>query len=447
MNARPRPLSLTQVWLFALVAFPTQALYMAIAVYLPQHYATTLGLELSAIGLAFAAVRLVDLPVDPLLGVAIDRTRVGRNRFALWLLAGTPVTMLAVYMLFMAETGVTIPEVMFWLLIMYLGTSMMTLAHSAWAANISPTYNERSRIFAAIGALGVAGMTLLFATPLLVSDGGENQMAIPAMGWFILLTLPLATLLATRWTPNPTTRTASASVDSLRNFLPLLFHRHMGRIFLAMLLFTIGTAWEGSLFLFYFTAGRGFSIAEASTLLIFALGMGLLGAPAAARLADRTSKHAAVMIIAVCYAVALGSLALVPAENKLFSSTPVMVTGFLYAGFHVLLRSMTADVIDEIRLAESKDASALLYALLTLAPKLAAALSIALTFSILAFVGFQPAAGDANTHAVLGRLEAAYLTGPIAFVLAGAICIFGYRLGPNEVADIREKLELRDKLS
>lgn len=436
----------TKVWLFALVAFPTQALYMAIAVYLPQYYASQFGLELAAVGLAFAAVRLIDLPVDPLLGIAIDRTSAVRNNYRAWILAGTPVTMLAVYMLFMAREGITTAQIMFWLLVMYLGTSMLTLAHSAWAANISPSYNERSRMFAAIGALGVAGMTLLFATPL-ISPASGGEMAVPAMGWFILITTPIAVTLATLWTPPPVHSSTKSSLISVKAYLPLLIHRNMGRVFLAMLLFTTGTAWEGALFLFYFTDGRGFSVAEASTLLIFALGAGLLGAPGIARVSMLTSKHAAVMGTAVFYALALSSLALVPSDNKLLSSMPVITTGFLYAGFHVLLRSMTADVIDEIRLSEGKDMSALLYALITLAPKLAAAAAIALTFSLLAAIGYRAGTNEINSVAALNSLEASYLIGPVAFILAGAGCMFGYGLGPSRTAAIRAELDKRDRPS
>lgn len=268
-------------------------------------------------------------------------------------------------------------------------------------------------------------------------------MAVPAMGWFILITTPIAVTLATLWTPPPVHSSTKSSLISVKTYLPLLIHRNMGRV-LAMLLFTTGTAWEGALFLFYFTDGRGFSVAEASTLLIFALGAGLLGAPAIARLSMLTSKHAAVMGTAVFYAVALSSLALVPSDNKLLSSMPVITTGFLYAGFHVLLRSMTADVIDEIRLSEGKDMSALLYALLTLAPKLAAAAAIALTFSLLAAIGYRAGTSETNSVAALNSLEASYLIGPVAFILAGAGCMFGYGLGPSRTAAIRAELDKRD---
>ena len=214
----------------------------------------------------------------------------------------------------------------------------------------------------------------------------------------------------------------------------------MARITLAMLLFTIGTSWEGALFLFYFSDSRGFSVSEVSLLLIAALGAGLFGAPAIARLSMRISKHKTVVITALCYAAALSSLMLVPKDAKLLACLPVVVTGFLYAGFHVLLRSMTADVSDEVRLAQGMDRSALLYALLTLAPKLAAAIAIGLTFNVIAQIGYHPAQGGNNGADVLDGLGLAYLLGPICFVLLGAFCVAGYNLGPKRTAEIRAQL-------
>lgn len=428
------------IWLFAVIAFPLQAITMAVSVYLPQHYAKNLGLDLAALGFAFSIIRIIDLPFDPLLGIAIDRTKIRANKYRIWLIAGAPITMLAIYRLFMAEPGMGTTQIMFWLLVMYLGTSMMTLSHSAWAALISPSYNERSRMFAAIGVMGVVGMTLLFATPLVASQFGREGLGVPEMGWFILASIPVAIALGTIWTPNPRIEDNEQSTINWRHYTALIAHPNMARIALAMLLFTIGTAWEGALFLFYFTDGRGFSVSEVSLLLIAALGAGLLGAPAIARLSMKISKHRTVIITAFCYAAALSSLMLVPKDAKLMSCMPVIVTGFLYAGFHVLLRSMTADVSDEIRLAQGADRSALLYALLTLAPKLAAAIAIGLTFNVMAQIGYQPSLSAKNAPAALDGLGLAYLLGPICFVLLGALCIAGYNLGPQKTAQIRAQL-------
>jgi glycoside/pentoside/hexuronide:cation symporter, GPH family len=47
---------------------PIAALGLPLVVYLPPYYAGTLGLPLATVGFLFAFVRIVDIPLDPLLG-------------------------------------------------------------------------------------------------------------------------------------------------------------------------------------------------------------------------------------------------------------------------------------------------------------------------------------------------------------------------------------------
>lgn len=436
-------LSAVALWLFAATAFPLQAIAMAVSIYLPQHYARHTGLDLASIGAAFALVRLIDLPIDPLLGIFMDRTRTRWGRYRFWLVLGAPVTMAGVFMLFMAGGGVGIEYVMLWLLVMYVGTSMLTLAHSAWAAVLSPSYNERSRTFGAIGAMGVAGMTLVFAVPLLAPAGDGQGLGVPEMGWFIILSIPIAVYASSAFLPEQVGAPAAGHRVSLKDYFALLADRNMLRIFLSMLLFSIGTAWEGALFLFYFTDVRGFTVQEASLLLIAALGVGLLGAPAIGRFSTMVGKHGSVLITGAAYVTALASLVLVPLDAPLLACVPVVCTGFLYAGFHVLLRSMTADVADEIRLSQGKERAGLLYALITMAPKLSAAIAIGLTFNVLAAIGYDPAVDTVKTPEAMTGLTATYLLGPIGFVMLGAICMFGYKLGPARTEEIQRLLRER----
>jgi Na+/melibiose symporter-like transporter len=438
-----QPLSTQALWLFAATAFPLQAIMMAVSVYLPQYYARHTGLDLASVGAAFALVRLIDLPIDPLLGIAMDRTRTRWGRYRFWLIIGAPITAAGVFMLFMADANVGVEYVMFWLLVLYVGTSSLTLSHSAWAAVLAPTYNERSRMFGAIGAVGVAGMTLVFAVPLLAPAADGQSLGVPEMGWFILISIPIAVIASSAFLPEPLAVQAADHRVSLKDYLELLRRPTMLRVFLAMLLFTMGTSWEGALFLFYFTDVRGFSVQEASLLLIAALGVGLFGAPAIGRLSTRIGKHGAAIVTGVAYVSALASLVLVPLDAPLLSCVPVVCTGFLYAGFHVLLRSMTADIADEIRYLQGLDRGGLLFSLITLAPKLSAAISVGLTFNVLAFIGYNPAAEAENTPEAMAGVAAAYVLGPIGFVLLGTACMFGYKLGPARMAEIQLQLRQR----
>ena len=132
---------------------------------------------------------------------------------------------------------------------------------------------------------------------------------------------------------------------------------------------------------------------------------------------------------------------LIPAAIIMFS------LGFLAAGFVLLGRAMCADAGDAIRLAKGKHQQGLLYAMMTSVEKIASALSIGLTFTILSMVGYNAKEGAHNTPAAIHNLELVYLLGPIFFVMLGGACYIGYKLDSKRHAEIRAALDERDALT
>jgi Na+/melibiose symporter-like transporter len=116
------------------------------------------------------------------------------------------------------------------------------------------------------------------------------------------------------------------------------------------------------------------------------------------------------------------------------------------AGFGVMVRSITADIGDEIRLEGGSEQIGLLYALTNATTKVAGAFSIFLTFSVLAYVGYNAKEGAVNNAAQIHGLELAYLIGPILFVMLGGACFLGYKLDAGRHADIRRQLDERDAM-
>ena len=63
---------------------------LALTVHLPRYFAGHLGLSLAVVGGAFALVRFVDIPLDPILGLIMDRTRTRFGRYRVWTLVAVP---------------------------------------------------------------------------------------------------------------------------------------------------------------------------------------------------------------------------------------------------------------------------------------------------------------------------------------------------------------------
>ena len=118
--------------------------------------------------------------------------------------------------------------------------------------------------------------------------------------------------------------------------------------------------------------------------------------------------------------------------------------GFMGVAFEMTIRSMLADVCDEVRLEQGRERLSLIFALNTLAGKLASAFAIGLTYPLLQALGYRPGAGAANTPAAIHSLAVTFIAGPIVFVMLGAACVIGWRMTAGRHAEIRAALALRD---
>src|SRR6516165_3762804 len=94
-SAADQRLSLRAMLPFSTPALGLNALGIAVFVYLPPYFASHLGVPMVTIGLVWGLVRLLDVPVDVGLAIAMDRTRTRLGRYRVWLVAGSPVLMLA----------------------------------------------------------------------------------------------------------------------------------------------------------------------------------------------------------------------------------------------------------------------------------------------------------------------------------------------------------------
>lgn len=442
-----RVLSPAAVLAFACAYMPYAALLLSIAVQLPPFFASQLGLGLSA-GAAFGVVRLIDIPIDPGLGLLIDRTRTPIGRFRPWMIAGAPIMMLALYMLYQAEPGVDEAYLVVWLLVVYLGMSIQLVAGNAWASTLAATYQARSRIFGAMLGMGVVGTVTALVIPVIASSLHQDELhGIQAVGWFLFGLVPISTTIALLRTPERRLKAETIRPFRFADYIALLSRENVLRILAADFCVTMGPGWMAALYIFYFRDSRHLGLAAGNLLLALYILAGLAGGPAAAWLANRISKHRALIVTTTLYSLALVVIPFLPKGHALPAIAPMFFLGALATGFVVVVRAITADVGDELRLEGGRDLIGLLYAVTSATTKAASALSIFVSYALLNAIGF-----DARPHAVNGPdqlhgLELIYIIGPIIFVMLGGAAFLGYRLSAERHAEIRRQLDIRDAAS
>jgi GPH family glycoside/pentoside/hexuronide:cation symporter len=445
-HTRGAPMSLPAVLAFSATSIPVSALILAVSVHLPRYFASHMELSLAVVGAAFALVRAIDIPLDPMLGLLMDRTRTRIGRYRFWTLLGAPVMMLSLYMLIRPSEALGQGYLIVWLLVMYLGLSILLLSHLAWAATLAPDYNQRSRIFGALTFIGVGGAVVALFIPIVMDAlGYSDAQGVQAMVWFIIIAAPIAAGVVAFSTPE---RVASdhAHRFGLQDYWSLLTRPNVIRIMAADLFITLGPGWMAAVYLFYFKDARGFTTSEANLLLVIYILAGFAGAPFTAWLANRISKHRALMVCTTVYSLTLLSLTILPKGDFVAAIPTLFVTGAMAAGFIVMIRALTGDIGDEIHLESGREWMGLMYALTNATTKVAGAASIFLTFNVLAQVGYDAREGAVNTPEAIRGLELAFLIGPIFFVMLGGAWFIGYRLTQEKHAEVRRQLEERDAL-
>ncbi len=420
--------ALTRARLAAFVApcLPVAAIGLPVVVHLPPYYASVLGLEIGTVGLIFLLVRLIDVPIDPLLGLAMDRTRLGARRFRPWLIGGTLLLLAGVLAVFFASPGVSAFMAFAGLMLMYLGFSVVMVAHSAWGAVLSDEYHERSRIFGWWQTANMAGMLGILAVPPLAAWGFgiEASGGVQAMGGVIAVLLLPAMVWALRVVPEPAARTAGA--HGVSDLLAVLRLPLLRRLLLIDLLANLGPGIAGALLLFFFVAARGYSTVQASALLLFYFLAGMVAAPFWVRMARRTTKHGTIMVALIVYAGCQAGTLLIPSGNFAVAALAMMLAGTPYVAPVFLLRAMLADVSDAETLRTGHEQTGLFYSALVAVQKLGYMLPVGLAYPLLGLIGFDPAAGAGNAPSAVTALEWLFVVPPVLFGLAAAWLLRGW---------------------
>jgi Na+/melibiose symporter-like transporter len=449
-EAAPRT-SLSTMLNFSIGSLPLAALGAAMAIYVQPYFAKDLGVGLVTIAAAFTIVRFLDMGVDPLLAVIMDRTRTPIGRYRIWQIGGIPVLMLGVYELFMAPRGIGLPFLISWLLVYALGSSLVGLARAAWSANIVTQYDQRSRFYGFLTLVGGIGNVLVLGIaiiyPLLAKAFGKGlPNDVQLMGWVSLALIPIGLGLTAILVPERINVDAPTQRFALSDYWELARKPEVLRLFVSAFALTLGPGWMGNLYLFFFIDARGFTGAEASLLLLIYIGAGVAGAPIIGYIASRISKHRTMIAATVLYSLGLCTVTIVP-KADFWLAVPVMVwCGFNAIGFDLMTTAMMADVGDQVRLEQGKERMALLFAVTGLAAKLAAAGSLIISYPLLAAVGYVPKLGLHNTAAAINGLTLVFILGPIFWVTLGGLCFVGWRLDARRHALIRGELEARDAL-
>ncbi|MGI9328662.1 MAG: MFS transporter [Pseudomonadales bacterium] len=424
---------------FSSPAATLAALGLPIVIFLPPLYAE-LGLSLTLVGSIFMLTRFFDVATDPIFGVLGDRinTRWGRRRPAL--LISVPILMYGVYRVFFPPEAPDASDLLISLLVLYVGWTMFTLAHTAWASELSTDYDVRSRIMGTIHFFSLAGLIAVMLLPVVL-----DQLSVDAtmrdrtalMGWFVLLTLPLLTGAATMSTGEPD-RGQQTPIAWREAVSSLLGNRPLRRLLAADLLLGIQAGINSSVHFFF--VGHVLALPEYGSLYLLVLFIsGLLCVPLFLRLSYRLGKHQTLAVAVLVTSIGTLAFFVVPQHSFWITFIVYVLVGVNVGAKDFLMRSIMADVIDQDRVTTGTDRSALYYSMLTLTAKVGLAASVGLIYPMLDWVGFDPT--GVNDDATLSGVRVLAATSPTLLLFLVFAIMWRFPLDKSSQQDLRAQLE------
>jgi GPH family glycoside/pentoside/hexuronide:cation symporter len=439
---------------FGLLSIPLAMGGLPLGLYLTPYYSAELGLSLTAIGVIMLVTRFTDVITDPLIGTLSDKTPKRFGRRSLWIMIGLPIMGLATIAVFDPPEDVGGYYLFFAVALLYFGWTLISIPLSAWAAEISPDYHERSRITGVRSIAGTSGTLLVLLLPLLmgllVANGfdqfrpeheGSLQPMLRIVAWGTLGLLCICGPYLFFTVPQPEFA-EKASLD-LKLALKLVWkNKPFMRLMLSGVFGAIGWYCISTLYVFFLSYYLGATTQQWSNLLIVYLVCSLIGTPVIVRISKRYNKHrllAATNFFALLIFVSV--LFMQPGDYRYYLFIQIFA-GLVANSGAVLVPSMAADVIDQDTVESGQQRGALFMALWGTADKVALALAAGLTLPLLDYLGFDP--GIENDMAALNALKYCYCVIPLICLSCSVMFIWNFPITREKQEETREIMQSQD---
>ncbi len=439
---------------YGFLAFPLAATVLSLQVFLPTYYAQATGLSLTMIGGVLLIARLWDTVTDPIVGYLSEKTpaRFGRRR--LWVLIGSPLIAISVWMLFQPPEDPSAFYLLGWAIVIYLAGTAVVVPTYAWGAELSPEYHERSRISGARVLFGLLGSLAALTLPLLLGhdtgtrSSGETAttdateslgLILQSNSLMIVASLVLAVVICCLFVPD-TGKSKLPRGSVLASFSLFKQAPPVRQLMISYLLNGIANALPATLFLLFATHVLG-AADQAGFLLVVYFGVCALSVPLWVLASRRWSKHAAWRIAMTAACLAFVWVPFLGSGDTTAFLMIVIATGIAAGADLVLPAAIQADLVDWDEDKTGYRRTGIFFAVWGTASKLTFAIAIGLAFPLLDFAGFS--ATSENGTGELLVLSLLYGGLPVALKISAVLLMRNYPITRAVHDQIRQRLTER----
>lgn len=429
---------------YGLTAAPLAILTIPLLAYLPPYYAGSLGLSLSGIGLVFFFARLWDGITDPAIGIWSDMIKARGGRRKPWLLIGLPPLLIGFYFLTHPPAETDLGYLGIWLIVTYVGWTMVQIPYLAWGAELSADYRVRNRVSGWREGFTIVGIMLAAGIPILgLGDASTNlELVISLTFWVVLLSLPLFLAISLSSVPEGECFERQ-QVDFHAVFSSVFRNPVLARLLVAVFIYRAGWSVFDATFVLFATESLQLKFGFLPLILAQYLSS-IAFCPILVRLADRFGKHVMLSISVVGGALVLGVTYLqIPMNNPVGVIALWVILGIFNAALWLMPTSMIADITDYGNWKGVPARNGLNMAAYNLVQKIALAAGIGVAFPILELAGFEVGVAGEGAHN-LAALDFVTCVVPAIFLAIAAALLWNFPITEKRQAAIRRRIDRRD---
>lgn len=396
-----------QIFRYGFLGLPLAFGALPIYLYVPDFYARSGLLGLSAIGFILLLTRLLDAVADPCFGWLIDRYPRKPVLFAS--LVPFALGFLALFTL--PLSGVS-PSV--WLFVTLacctLGFSAAMIAYQAWGSDLGIDTIERLRLTGAREAFILAGVVIAAIIPTAISD--QPLIGMAALPFFLLAFLFLAVIIIRDLPTGRLCQSEHALIARLNTAWQDRVYRRLLLVFLAN---GVASAFPATLFVFY-VADVLQAPAKTGLLLATYFLSAAVAVPCWVRIAQVIGRPRAWLLSMLIAMAAFTGAAFLGAGDWLWFLVICVASGAAVGTDLTIPASMVAD------LGEKQGASGIYFGLWNLVAKINLALGAGIALPILTLFGYVP---GSVTHSNI--LIAAYVLLPLSLKCIALVLLYCWR--------------------
>ena len=457
-----KPVNRNTILSYGGLATPLAMIGYPIAIWLIPFYSEVVGIELYVIANILLLARFTDVITDPILGQLGDSTKTSIGRRKPWIILGVPLMMFAIYKLFIPGAEVSVMYFIVWMMLMYLGSTIIGIPYGAWGAEISPDYHQRSRIVSGREGWTLIGLLISALIPLSIevsgsglsigesitrmlravfffedfSTTGKMRDILAYMGMGIILLLPLFAALALWKVPDPMPK-VEKKIPLKEGLKFAAENPLLVRILVIIFLVIAGESFRNTLSLWFVRDVIGIETVGASYARYFIAGF--IAIPFWLWLGKTIGKHKAFCITLIgtgsvsflCFFLERGDFA--------YFHILFLLKGACFGGLQFLPASMLADVVDLDSLKTGGRRAGTFFALNGMIAKVSSMLAVWAAARLIDAFGFVP--GTENSDSAMMALRVFYCIGCAAFFLPALFLTWFYPLTKEKHIELRKELE------